>query len=347
MTLINKKTYKYKGLPSNIMLQWEELTTKNAVLHNYTSPFYRPEFAKALDQVHNNIMVDVISQQEELYILPYQYEKTIDKSIGLATRLGEELCDYFAPIGNQHKQLDWIFKQSSLNFLSYSHYASLGNSVAHKHSESISSQIVIADGSINYFNWLESVNNKFYKDTLRRERKLIKDHGEVSYHYHKNDSQVLKKLIEHKRAQYNNTGVQDALIKPWKRNLLMKLLTDYGDHNSDFKCVLSTLELKDDWLAYHIGIQCNGTLQYWFPVYNPKYRKYGPGRLLLFNTIREAEKYNIDTIDRGEGFSDAKKETANYLSTMAKGVMIKPTIFGLFSNILSSLSWRIKRSKNT
>ena len=54
-----------------------------------------------------------------------------------------------------------------------------------------------------------------------------------------------------------------------------------------------------------------GTLSYWFPVHDPEFDAFSPGRLLIWMLIEGADHFGLQRIERGVGDSRAKRDFAN------------------------------------
>ena len=307
----------FSKLTKLVIQKWQAFSSKNSI---YASPFFQFEFAQAVHKSQGNVYVLVRYSAQTIDSILVLQKQSILAGLGYQwQRLGGEMSDYFSPIseGSRILRLNSCLENSSVSYLNYSHLL-MNHGEKYPGQIELATQINIADGADAYFEWLHSTNKKFYKDTLRRERKCELEKGTLVYRYQDTTINLIDKLIEKKREQYQRTGVKDSLSEVWKINLLKELVSKHQDENSSFRCVLSSLTCGDDWIAYHVGIQANGILQYWFPVYNPSFQNYAPGRLLLFATIRAAETHGIRLIDRGAGMSDAKKDMANVIHRMGK-----------------------------
>jgi len=324
--------------------KWRQFT---GIDSNFPSPFFQYEFAQCLDNAQVDVYVYIWYENDVIIaLLPLQFRNFGYKLLGFPHRLGEEMSDYFGILTDiKPSCFKGLMEACPVEFLKYSHLPALIYN-SDNSEKVIASQIDLQnnDSSV-YFNWLNTTNKKFYKDTLRRKRKLEEEVGEINYKFHSCNNDSLNELILNKRKQYLSTGVEDSLSDDWKRQVLQVLRRDFNNPKDSFHCVLSELYVGDQWLAFHFGIQCNGILQYWFPVYNPEFKKYAPGRLLLFKTIEQANINGIKIIDRGEGFSDSKKDTANVVHYMNKGEYTANTLRGYFNNFICAISWRLKHNK--
>ena len=71
--------------------------------------------------------------------------------------------------------------------------------------------------------------------------------------------------------------------------------------------------------------------------------KYGPGKMLLRHVYDAARAQGIDTIDRGEGLSDAKKEIRSEEHLFYRGTWHNGSLSALLVRACQSLAWRLKK----
>jgi CelD/BcsL family acetyltransferase involved in cellulose biosynthesis len=64
-------------------------------------------------------------------------------------------------------------------------------------------------------------------------------------------------------------------------------------------------------LAQHLGPQYHDVLSIWFPAYDTAAHNVSPGRLLLWQMLRQAKEYGIGLVDYGAGDAVYKRKFAN------------------------------------
>lgn len=198
-----------------------------------------------------------------------------------------------------------------------------------------------AEGGAAHWAWLRTQDKKLVDDTERRERKLQRDHGAVSFAMEAlAPEQNLQILIESKNAQYRRTGASSGpLLEPQNQRLLAHLLA----HPSEgCRARLSVLTAGEQWVSGHFGLQSGRTLHYWFPVYGEAFAAYSPGRILFKHVILQADAMGIRLIDRGQGDTAAKRDFATESHQFFKGLEAR----GLRGQMLAAvqrLAWRFAR----
>lgn len=334
---VTSKTKKWKELSLSEKQFYHSFTSKSSA---FESPFYQYSFVESVAQVIPNVYVLILYKQEKPFLFfPYQFRGKLDKIAGLAERVGSNMSDVFGPVlaPDCVISVEQLINNINFTLLNFDHLPVLLSSFkVPLFSKQLASQIVVDTGADYYFDWLKTSSKKFYSDTNRRRRKAIDALGPLNFKFNNESPFELERLITKKRAQYARTNVQDSLKDGWKLKLLEELFQQKDDV---FQPVLSTLYCGDTWLASHLGIKANGILQYWLPVYETEYRNFAPGRLLLFENISALKENNLTIIDRGEGISDAKKDTANFIYQMGKGSISKASTGLVLSKLLQKYHW--------
>lgn len=314
----------------------------NARSH-YNSPFHQYGFVQSVAKVNPYVYVLILYRDDQpFFFLPYQYKGKLDRIVGLAERVASNMSDIFGPVlepGSSISHKD-ILNFIDFKLLNFDHLPiNSCDFTVPIDSKQLASQIVVEDGANSYFEWLKESNKKFYSDTARRKRKATEALGPIKFVFNNPSKLELDRLVAKKREQYARTKVSDSLNENWTLRLLEEL---FINKDSAFEPVLSTLYCGDTWLASHLGIKANGILQYWLPVYDIKFRNYAPGRLLLFENIAALQGNKLSIIDRGEGISDSKKDTANLVYQMGKGAINSSSKVVIFSRILQKYRWSMQ-----
>ncbi len=138
----------------------------------------------------------------------------------------------------------------------------------------------------------------------RRVAKAEREIGAVRFESDVVDDALLRRVIELKRAQYKATGARDYFEDPRRTAMLENIL---HTRDSDFRGVLSAVYAGDRLLAAHFGMQANGVLHWWFPVYDPDFSALAPGWILLRELVLAAPEMGVERIDLGRGEDNYKR----------------------------------------
>jgi CelD/BcsL family acetyltransferase involved in cellulose biosynthesis len=203
-------------------------------------------------------------------------------------------------------------------------------------------RINIGSSGDDFWSKLRIKDKKLVADTERRERRIIKDHGDLIFIFNSDNPDAdLDTLIELKLAQYTRTERIGAPLFDSRNVNLLRLLM----RNSDSQCsaLLSVLRIEDRIVSAHFGLCCYDTLHYWFPVYDLLYSAYSPGRILIKNIIINNAHNGIVSIDRGEGDTQAKRDFANEEHLYYRGLWTSNGLRSKIAMFAMALSWRLSR----
>jgi CelD/BcsL family acetyltransferase involved in cellulose biosynthesis len=191
-----------------------------------------------------------------------------------------------------------------------------------------------------YWDELRRRDKKLVYDTDRREKKLVKEHGQINFEWQSsNREDHLSKLIEMKKNQYTRTGKFKAPLFTEGNVALLNALRD--ETSESCEGVLSILRANDEIIAMHFGLRCYDTLHVWFPVYSQKFAPYSPGRILLKYLITESIASGIKCLDRGEGDTQAKRDFSNEEHLYYRGFWRDRSLSGKIAGIAAAIHWRL------
>lgn len=198
-----------------------------------------------------------------------------------------------------------------------------------------------AVGMGNLWNQLKDRSKKFWSDTERCVRRLNEFSGGYQFHWNSPaPERDLAILISLKLEQYRRTNQHEA---PLFRKDLQELLNALVlEPKNEFSAPLSVLYCGDQLVAAHLGLQCGGRLHYWFPVYDPSYSKYSPGKILLSEVMKHSDTHSVNVIDFGEGHADYKESVATEIHDLAKAT-VATGLLGALSMLPLRWAWRFGR----
>jgi len=129
------------------------------------------------------------------------------------------------------------------------------------------------------------------------------------------DKKIMKQFIYHHRIQFPNSSFNTDKTQSFYKRLLSD--SDLKNHIEN-----SWIVDGDELVAAHFGFKFNAHLYYYVPVYNNKYKQYGPGQYLLMQMINYYQKQGYNCFDFLRGDEKYKDDWANSISIYAR-------IFGL------------------
>ena len=129
-------------------------------------------------------------------------------------------------------------------------------------------------------------------------RKVERELGPLRFVYNASDGGVMQTLFEWKARKH-------APLPGWARNALETLRRTRSERFSGF---LSALYAGEQLIAAHFGMRSRTVWHLWFPAYNPQFRQYGPGILLMLKMAEHSAAVGINTMDLGKGTEEVQAE---------------------------------------
>lgn len=156
---------------------------------------------------------------------------------------------------------------------------------------------------------------KAFRNIRSRQRK-IESEGAV---FRLNDTrpEVFEAALRWKSAQYRASGHFDVFSVGWTKQLLQNLSSEQG--GEDCRGMVSSLEIGGELAAVHIGMRSRTVLHYWFPVYDPKFARFGPGLALLMEISRAVSEDGVTEVHLGPGDYDFKAHLSSWQMPLVSG----------------------------
>ncbi|MDQ3152358.1 MAG: GNAT family N-acetyltransferase [Actinomycetota bacterium] len=190
----------------------------------------------------------------------------------------------------------------------------------------VSPVLDLSGGYEAYLEAKRASSKNLVQSTLRKQRKMQREIGELRFDFESRDPAVLGMLMGWKSGQYREMGEWDRFADPPIVRLVRDLL---GTASTGCAGTLSVLYAGDRPVAAHFGIRSRSALSWWFPAYDPALARYSPGLQLLFAMAEGAAERGVGSINLGMGehpYKDAAK-TADLV--LARGFLDDSSPAGL------------------
>jgi CelD/BcsL family acetyltransferase involved in cellulose biosynthesis len=166
-----------------------------------------------------------------------------------------------------------------------------------------SPRVLLADGVEAYRAEMEAAG-KSGRNVQTKIKLLQRDHGPVALIHDVADENALLRLLQFKAARYAPNGqfpfwVGEALTH--FHQLQSGLVTGH----------LSILKAGQQEVAYLFCLKLGELLYFWFPTFDPAFRRYSPGMVALWLLIADIDHLGCRTIDLGPGGEAYKTYFAN------------------------------------
>jgi CelD/BcsL family acetyltransferase involved in cellulose biosynthesis len=310
--------------------------------------FLSPDFCAAAETAYARPVTVVLVRQRAdgrlVGVLPVQARASLVGTLGVYEPVAGVMNDYFGLLASAGLRVsaEQLLSRSGIGCIDFSHLDE--TQAAHGlHGEDprIGLRTRIHGTGDAHWEALRLIDKKLVSDTERRERKLIAEHGALTFAFHSASPRgALEQLITLKQDQYQRTGRALAPLFDVHHTRLLHALLELREPLCTG--VLSTLHAGDQLVAAHFGLQSGAMLHFWFPVYVDQYAAYSPGRILYRHIIRDAHLHGVQVIDRGEGDSKAKRDFANEEHLFYKGVWTGG-LRGVVAKAALSAHWRLQR----
>ncbi|MGW0023013.1 GNAT family N-acetyltransferase [Rhodococcus sp. NPDC003383] len=308
--------YAFDKLPPDVLADWCRLRATSPL---YDSPYFDPRFAAAVHSVHGD--VTVLAGADVVF--------AVQCSARTARPVGWPGADFQGPMVGPGAFFDPRAALSALGVraLAFDHLVDPGLHFTQYVDGFRRSPYVEVDGGLDgYLARASKSGRANLAQARRRARKLSNEYGELRFEPNSTDRDVLLQVIEMKRAQYRASGARDHFTAPGRRELLEVLL---GVRDPDFSGVLSGVFVGDRIVAGHFGIRSASVLHWWFPVYDPEFRAYAPGWILMHELIANAVATGVSRIDLGRGDDEYKRRVMTGYVDVAYGLVAGPGLRGI------------------
>jgi len=298
---------------------WEQIRRDSAV---YTSPYFHPEFIRAVAAVRDDVEIAVMEQDKHAVgFFPFQRG-----SLNLGKPVGGKLSDYHGPLVRAESHFDppLLLHACRLAAWDFDHLVTATPALeACITARGKSPQLDLSEGYQAYARGRREAGSDEIHKNGQKSRKLARELGPLEFSAEADDDEAFELLRTWKSAQYLRTGLADVFSFPWTVALLDRLR---AIHEADFSTPLTVLRAGGKVAAVSLSLRSRGVLHAWFTAYNPELAKYSPGVTLFIRLAEEASGLGIQQIDLGRGDERYKWSLASGHAEVAEGSMACPSL---------------------
>ncbi|MDH6219105.1 CelD/BcsL family acetyltransferase involved in cellulose biosynthesis [Streptomyces pseudovenezuelae] len=273
----------------------------------YSNPFLAPEFALGVARHRGAVRLAVLRQEgKPVGFFPYEKDAF---GIGRAIGLGLSDCQALVHRPGVTWDAQELLRACGLSIFEFDHLVEEQKPFGSYVTGRFASPVVdLKPDESGYPQWLRGAYPGLAKTTLKKERRIGRDVGEVRFVFDERDPAMLRTLMRWKSAQYRRTGRMDRFARPWIVDLVDDLFQVREEH---FTGVLSVLYAGDRPVAAHFGPRSRTVLAAWFTAYDPDLHYYSPGLMMHLRTAEAAARAGVTMMDLGRG----DKEYKDWLKT--------------------------------
>ena len=296
-------------LTADQLAAWSRFQSADPKLH---SPYFRPEFAQAVETVRKDVEVAVLEVDgAPAGFWPFQRTRW-----NTAKPVGGRMSDFQGVVGQ--KGLRWnaeeLIRGCGLAAWDFDHLLAWQQSFRANHWKTAPSPYMDLSGGFNCYR--STAHAQTISQALRKRRKLEREIGPLRLEAHTADPSIFKTLIYWKTKQYHSTGASNIFALGWTVALLENI---FCQQHESFSGVLTALYAGEQLAAVHFGMRSKHVLHCWFPAYNQSLHRYSPGLVLWIELARSAATLGIRRIDLGKGAEQYKSSLMSGSVDVAEG----------------------------
>ncbi|MGW0631154.1 GNAT family N-acetyltransferase [Streptomyces sp. NPDC002758] len=286
----------------------------------YANPFLAPEFAIGIGRQHGGARVAVLHEGgEPVGFFPYERNAF---GIGRAIGLGLSDCQALVHLPGVTWDAQELLRACGMSIFEFGHLVQEQRPFDRHVTGTFASPVIdVKPGDGSYAEWLRSSYPGLAKTTLKKERRIGRDLGEVRFVFDERDPEMLRRLMQWKSAQYRRTGRMDRFSRPWIVDLVGHL---FEVREERFTGVLSVLYAGERPVAAHFGPRSSSVLAAWFTTYDPELRYYSPGLLMHLRLTEAAGRHGVTLVDLGRGDKEYKEWLKTRELRVGEGFAARP-----------------------
>ena len=306
--------------------RWESIRGER---EDFRSPFFSVAFSKAVQRARGDVSVAVICRGGSIVaFLPFHRIGRRGYPVG---RFFNDAHNLIAPA---NERITWSWLLNEIGLKTYEFHALAGSDPDefphHTCHETIRSfRCEIGDDSRGYLERLGRQHKTIGRQG-QKTRKMAREVGPVQLELDCRSREALQQNIQLKRDQYARTHILDLFQPDWTNRLMEELFDRPDSDRGEARGILSVLRAGDQIVASHYGILEHGLLHYWFPAYDPQYRRYSPGTGLFCSLVKNASAHGIWCVDMGYGEQSYKPKQTDATGSVAKGCIADSRVYRQF-----------------
>lgn len=324
-------------LSDDLCFRWREIQSQNEDL---SSPFFAPEFTKAVGAVRSDARVAIIEDSGAIQaFFPYHLGK-----FDFGRPIGDGLSDYHGLVASAGFDMPacQLLYDTGLVAWDFNHApASQKMLRTGMKFESSSPVMDLSRGYMVYEKSRKEAGTELFGKCANFTRRLEREFGEVRFVARIDDPALLQMCMDMKARQYCRGKNSNIFAIPWISSLMYSLQEIASD---EFAGMLSVLFIGKNVVSLHFGIRGKDVWHYWFPAYDVKFSKYSPGILLLLRMARACEEMGVKTVDLGQGNASYKMRLCSGANSLMVGSIEKLSAQVL---VRSGINWTRRVARKT
>lgn len=294
---------------------WRQLVAANA---RFRSPFFSPGYARLVGRCVDGVMVGLLREGGGIAgLFPYQIVGD-----GQAAPVGTVFSDYQGVVA--YEDAPWTGEELldglGLDTWRFDHVLAAQRQWAAYHQICDVSWVVdLSAGFDAYEAALRRAKRMQLADIRRKRRMIEREVGPLSFVPHVIDHDLLNRMLAWKSAQWARSGWAGRFTTEWELKLMHGLL-EAQEH--DFAGLFSVLRADGHVVAMHLGMRSASTWHYWTTAYDPEFKRYSPGLIMLAEMLRHAPAMGLTEFDMGKEKFEYKRRLHTHTVPLAEGIAL-------------------------
>jgi CelD/BcsL family acetyltransferase involved in cellulose biosynthesis len=309
---------------------WDQIQRSSI---DFESPYFRPEFTRAVAAVRDDVEVVVIEEQGRTAgFFPFQRS-----ALNLGKPVGGKLSDFHGVIVPRGFRVDarQLMQAARLAAWDFDHlHCDQPSFDAFTTATQEATYLDLSRGFEAYCEERKRAGSQAIRKTLSKERRFKREVGHLHFDLASDHREVLDTLIEWKIAQFERTGFMNLFAFPWTRRLLESLL----DGPPELRGILSVLWFGMEPIGISYNLCSYDVAHSWFLSYNQEYATHSPGMMMMVRMAEACAAQGFRRIHLGAGDQRFKQGLANGSVTVGVGTVEAPTL-----GIMLRDAWRWSR----
>ncbi len=300
-------------LTSSQICTWRTLIESDP---RFSSPFFSPGYSRLVGRCVENVIAGLMILNGQIVgVFPYELEEP-----GQARPVGSVFCDYQGVI--VRPDIRWraedLMIGCALEVWRFNHLVAWQPEwIDYHRTTDVSWLIDLAMGFDAYTASLRKAKRKQLIEAGRKRRMAEREVGPVSFIPQLVDHDLLDTLLAWKSAQWERSGWPGRFTTMWEQKL-MHMLLECDEPN--FAGLFSMLRIGGRPAAMHIGMRSRRVWHYWTTAYDPTFRRYSPGILMLVEMLRHMPSFALNQFDMGKEEFEYKRRLHTHVIQVAEGV---------------------------
>jgi CelD/BcsL family acetyltransferase involved in cellulose biosynthesis len=184
---------------------------------------------------------------------------------------------------------------------------------------------------------------KKVRDDVKRQANNIAKVGELSFEKVVSEDGIKGLLPEFFKLHQDRWAEQGSKSQFHDERWRNRYLALVEALSSSGRIELSCLKLNSDVVALHFGYVYAGCYYYYTPVFNLKYSKYSPGKLLLVNLLKDSFARGLEKFDLLRGSESYKYAWSNSTVNLYGMLIYKRSIKSIMICILKTQKYNLAK----